>query len=151
VFLPATTGDYSLGAYVNYDCPKDSAEVLMDQLAASVAPRLDGEDGVQVMNTAEALRARLGDGAEWLEGMSVMSSACRHEKECLAVIVLFRPRGAPLTEEVGRVFGVISGLFARQLARVIHVHHRHLPKHKWGFPGDHGDASGGADDIDLAA
>ena len=33
VFLPAASGDYSLGAYVNYDCPKDSAEVLMDQLA----------------------------------------------------------------------------------------------------------------------
>lgn len=148
VFLPATTGDYSLGAYVNYDCPKDSAEVLMDQLAASVAPRLDAEDGVIMMNSARELRDRLGDGAEWLEGMSVMSAACRHDRECLAVIVLFRPAAAPLTEEIGQTFGLIARVFAKQLARVIHVHHRHLPKHKWGFPGDPAD---GADDIDLAA
>lgn len=144
VFLPATSGDYSLGAYVNYDCPKDSAEVLMDQLAASVAPRLDAEEGVVAMNSPRELRDRLGDGAEWLEGMSVMSAACRHEKECLAVIVLFRPASAPLGEEVGRTFGLIARVFARQLARVIHVHHRHLPKHKWGFPGDPAD---GADDL----
>lgn len=148
VFLPATTGDYSLGAYVNYDCPKDSAEVLMDQLAASVAPRVDGETGVLVMNTEEELRAHLGDGAEWLEGMSVLTATCRHENESLAVITLFRPRSAPFSAEVSQRCGLMAGLFAKQLSRVIHIHHRHLPKHKWGFPGD---PAGGADDIDLAA
>lgn len=148
VFLPATTGDYSLGAYVNYDCPKDSAEMLMDQLAASVAPRVDAEASVLTMNTPTDVSARLGDASEWLEGMSVMTAACRHENECLAVIVVFRPASAPFPPEVTHLFGVIAGLFAKQLARVIHVHHRHLPKHKWGFPGD---TAGGADDIDLAA
>src|SRR5262249_35681787 len=33
IFLPTTAGDYTLGAYVNYDCPKDSAEMLLDHLA----------------------------------------------------------------------------------------------------------------------
>jgi DNA-binding response OmpR family regulator len=148
VFLPAASGDYSLGAYVNYDCPKDSAEVLMDQLAASVAPRFDAEVGVVVMNSADELREHLGDGAEWLEGMGVMAASCRHKGECLGVITLFRPRSAPFTPEISTAFGVLAGLFAQQLSKVIHVHHRHLPKDKWGFPGDSAD---GADDIDLAA
>lgn len=148
VFLPAASGDYSLGAYVNYDCPKDSAEVLMDQLASSIAPRLDHHTGVVVMHTAEELREHLGDGAEWLEGMAVMAASCRHQGECLGVITLFRPRSQPFPAETATCFGVLAGLFAQQLSRVIHVHHRHLPKHKWGFPGDSAD---GADDIDLAA
>ncbi|XVJ58168.1 MAG: hypothetical protein HEQ23_01720 [Tepidisphaera sp.] len=148
VFLPAASGDYSLGAYVNYDCPKDSAEVLMDQLASSIAPRLDHHAGVVLMNTADELREHLGDGAEWVDGMSVLASACRHQGECLGVITLFRPRSQPFTAEVASCFGVLTGLFAQQLSRVIHVHHRHLPKHKWGYPGDSPD---GADDIDLAA
>ena len=148
VFLPAASGDYSLGAYVNYDCPKDSAEVLMDQLASSVAPRLDGEVGVVVMNSADELREHLGDGAEWLEGMGMIAASCRHQGECLGVIALFRPRSVPFTPEVSASFGVLAGLFAQQLSKVIHVHHRHLPKDKWGFPGDSAD---GADDIDLAA
>jgi DNA-binding NarL/FixJ family response regulator len=151
VFLPAASGDYSLGAYVNYDRPKESAEVLMDQLAAGVAPRVDAEEGVLVMNSAAELSDHLGDAAEWLEEMSVVTAACRHGGECLAVIALFRPRSTPFSEEFARSFGVIAGLFAKQLSKVIHVHHRHLPKHKWGMPGDTGDESGGADDIDLAA
>lgn len=148
VFLPAASGDYSLGAYVNYDCPKDSAEVLMDQLASSVAPRLDEEVGVVVMNTPEELQDHLGDGAEWLDGMGMIAAACRHQGECLGVITLFRPRSIPFTPEIASAFGLLAGLFAQQLSKVIHVHHRHLPKDKWGFPGDSAD---GADDIDLAA
>jgi DNA-binding NarL/FixJ family response regulator len=151
VFLPAANGDYSLGAYVNYDRPKDSAELLMDQLAAGVAPRVDGEEGVLVMNSAPELSDHLGDAAEWLEEMSVVTATCRHEGECLAVIAMFRPRSAPFSDEFARTLSVIAGLFAKQLSKVIHVHHRHLPKHKWGMPGDTGEDHGGADDIDLAA
>lgn len=41
IFLPTTSGDYSLGAYVNYDCPKETVDVLLDHLANVVAPRFE--------------------------------------------------------------------------------------------------------------
>ena len=61
---------------------------------------------------------------------------------------LFRDGATPYSPEVLPLIRTMSALFAKQLARVIHVHHRHLPKDKWGHPGD---PYGGADDIDLAA
>ena len=148
VFLPATSGDFSLGAYVNYDRAKDSAEVLMDHLSAAIAPRLEHEPEVLQLNSREELDARFGDGAEWIGDCSVIAFSCRHEGECLAVFTLFRDRSTPYSPEILPSIRTMSALFARQLARVIHVHHRHLPKHKWGHPGD---PYGGADDIDLAA
>ena len=42
-------------------------------------------------------------------------------------------------------------MFAAQLARVIRVHHRHLPKHKWGRIGDPETGTGSDDESDLAA
>lgn len=148
VFLPAASGDFSLGAYVNYDRPKDTAEVLMDHLSAAIAPRIEHEPEVLEMNTRDELDARFGDGAEWIGDCAVIAFSCRHEGECLAVFTLFRDRSTPYSPEILPIIRTMSALFARQLARVIHIHHRHLPKHKWGHPGD---PYGGADDIDLAA
>ena len=38
IFLPTSSGDYSLGAYVNYDIPRDGIEIMLDQLADVLAP-----------------------------------------------------------------------------------------------------------------
>lgn len=144
IFLPAASGDYTLGAYVNYDVPKDTAEVLLDRLASVLAPAFERETGVAVLETPAALEERLGPHAEWLGDAALAALACVHEGECLAVVVLFRDRRVGFTEAQRQTLRVIGDLFGRQLARVIHVHHRHLPKDRWG-------RKGGDDDIDLAA
>lgn len=143
VFLPATSGDLSLGAYVNYDCPRESHEMLLDQLACSVAPKFERDETVVRLATEQELHDRLGSAAEWLDGRAVAAFSCRQEDECLAVVTLFRDRSSPFTEEQTTELGVLGGLFAKQLARVIHIHHRHQPKKKWD--------TAGPDDIDLAA
>lgn len=148
VFLPATSGDLSLGAYVNFDCPRESHEMLLDQLAAAVAPKFEHDESIVRLNSEPELQDRLGTAAEWLDGRAAAAFSCRHEDECLAVVTLFRDQSAPFTEEHAAELAVLAGLFAKQLARVIHVHHRHLPKKKWGNPGD---PYAGPDDIDLAA
>ncbi len=148
VFLPATSGDLSLGAYVNFDCPRDTHEMLLDQLAAAVAPKFEHEVSIARLNSEPELKDRLGTAAEWLDGRALAAFSCLHEDECLAVVTLFRDQSAPFSEEHAAELAVLSGLFAKQLARVIHVHHRHLPKKKWGNPGD---PYAGPDDIDLAA
>lgn len=152
IFLPAASGDFSLGAYVNYDGPKEAAEMLLDHLASSLAPRFEGEREVRVLAGREQLRAALGDDAEWIGDSTLMAVPCREDADCLAVMVLFRDQGQPFPAELKATISLISDLFARQLARVIHVHHRHLPPSKWGDAwGQQRDADDGFPDIDLAA
>jgi DNA-binding response OmpR family regulator len=140
VFLPSSNGDFTLGAYVNYDCPKDTAEVLFDHLADAIAPRFEHSLGLTVMNTADELNAGLGEQSQWLAESAVMIAPCRFSlpgqtEECLALITLFRDRRSPFASDAVPIMKIIADLFARQLSRVIHCHHRHLPKHKWGLPG----------------
>lgn len=149
IFLPTTSGDYSLGAYVNYDCPKETVDILLDQLANSVAPRFEHTAGLICLNDPEGLDRYVGDDAAWLEGSGVAAMACRHGGETLAIFMLFRDRRNTFTTTLLEQVKTIGELFAAQLARVIHIHHRHLPKDKWGMLGD---PETGADGYgDLAA
>ncbi|MBM4107888.1 MAG: GAF domain-containing protein [Phycisphaerae bacterium] len=134
IFLPASSGEYSLGAYVNYDVPRDTAEVLLDHLAAVLAPRFEKQTEVTILESAEALEDKLGDHAHWMGESALAALACRHDDETLAVIVLFRDRRSGFNETHREGLRVIGDIFGRQLARVIHVHHRHLPKDQWGTP-----------------
>lgn len=148
IFLPGSSGDYSLGAYVNYDVPKDAAEVLLDHLAGTLAPKFEHEDDITILRTRGELVERLGDEADWMDDSTLLVMSCRHKGDCLAVLTLFRDRRTPFPEGLIPTLRTIRDLFADQLGRIIRTHHRHLPKHKWGLLGD-GDA--GDDDIDLAA
>ncbi|VAX37023.1 hypothetical protein MNBD_PLANCTO03-1328 [hydrothermal vent metagenome] len=152
IFLPSTTGDYTLGAYVNYDCPRDTAEVLLEHLAGVMPERFEEESRVVLMRSEQSLIERLGDHADWLDGHAVACFACRHDDECLAVVTLFRDRRTGFGDEDVAMLDAIAELFAQQLARVIHIHHRHLPKEQWGL-GAHEDDTwdDGADDWGLAA
>lgn len=148
VFLPATSSDFSLGAYVNYDCPKDAADVLLDHLAGIVAPRMEGQTELKAFTSDDELRDFLGDDAHWLAGSNAIAFACHQDGECLAVVILFRDRRNPFAPSLIPGMRIIAELFGKQLARVIHIHHRHLPKDQWG---GFGAADEGEDDIDLAA
>lgn len=138
IFLPTTSGDYSLGAYVNYDCPKETVDVLLDHLANVVAPRFENVTGLVHLTDRKALDRYIGDDAQWLADSSVAAMACRHEGETLAIFLLFRERRNTFNPTLLEQVQTIGELFAAQLARVIHIHHRHLPKDKWGMFGDHG-------------
>lgn len=150
VFLPTTSGDYSLGAYVNYDCPKDTCDVLLDHLANVIAPKFERTTGLINLTTPEQLERYIADDADWLNGSNVVGYACRHDNEVLAIFMLFRDRKSPFAQNVLDQVKTVGELFAAQLARVIHIHHRHLPKDKWGMMGDPNE--GREDDYgDLAA
>ncbi len=148
IFLPSTSGEFSLGAYVNYDCPKDAAEVLMDQLADTLAPRFEEQESVLALSGSVELEHYLGESAHWLDESAMLVVSCRQDDECLAVIALFRDKRSAFAENDLKLLQLIADQFAGQLARVIRVHHRHLPKDEWGgFETD----DDGFNDIDLAA
>lgn len=148
IFLPASSGEYSLGAYVNYDVPKDTAEVLLDHLAAVLAPRFEKQTEVTIMACAKSLEDKLGEHAHWMGESAVAALACRHDDETLAVIVLFRDRRSGFNGEHRESLRVIGDIFGRQLARVIHVHHRHIPKDQWGLSGQDPRIDGPDDDLE---
>jgi len=149
VFLPSTSDEYSLGAYVNYDGPKDTTEMLLDHLAAVIPERIEGEDEIVRLTGERELVRRFGEGAEWLGEANLLAFACRDEDECLAVVVLFRDIDSEFDERAEAVCRALANLFGQQLGRVIRIHHRHLPPENWGLPGESPDE--GHDDLGLAA
>lgn len=145
VYLPSNHSDYSLGAYVNYDCPRDTADVLLDHLADVLAPQFDDIDHVLVLNDDRDLEEHLGDDANWLADSRVIIFACRHKDECLAVVTFFRDREKPFPEDLLPQLVAMKDIFAQQLAKVIRVHHRAIvDKEDWLGADD-------ADDYGLAA
>lgn len=138
IFLPSSAGDFTLGAYANYDCPKGGAETMLDTLAGVVAPAFERRPGIHHLPTPSHVELLLGEHAHWLPNAAMVVTACRVDDECLAVLALFRDsRDAFGTETRARI-GLVAELFTQQLARVVRTHHRHLPKDKWASPGDVG-------------
>lgn len=132
IFLPSSGGEFSLGAYVNHDVPREHAEVMLDHLADSLAPAFQDREGMHALAGEPEMRCWLGPDAHWMEGRTLLVHSCRRDEECLAVLALFRDTGRAFSEEQVRTARIVGELFTAQLERVIRVHHRHLPKHKWG-------------------
>jgi FixJ family two-component response regulator len=151
VFLPSGNGEYSLGAYVNYDCPKDALDMMLEHLSGIVAPKMEHCEQLRVLSSDEELADLLGDDAHWLADCTAATFACRDRDECMAVVILFRDRRTPFSESAVSTLRTISTLFGQQLGRIVHMHHRHLPKEQWGTWGGMGLADEGDDDIDMAA
>lgn len=131
VFLPCNHSDFNLGAYVNYDCPRDTVDVLLDQLADLLAPNLQGLEGVVSLSGGDEISAFLGDDAGWLTDYEVVAFSCRADDESLAVIAFFRELGRDFSPETTAELKSMGDLLADQLAKVVRIHHRHMPDHEW--------------------
>lgn len=136
VFLPGTTGDYALGAYVNFSCPKETAEVMLDHLANVAAPRLEHIYELAYCRTPKAIAEAIGDGSQWVQDGEMVAFTCRAGGEALAIFVLFRDRTNPFSDHFRKILSRIAPVFGAQLARVVRIHHRHLPHDQWGSLGE---------------
>lgn len=131
IFLPTGHDDYSLGAYVNYDMPKDTVDVLLDHLADVVPARFERELSIVRLRTDREIATALGAGLGWLSGAEMAVFACVSRGETLAVAALFRDSSKPFGQELDETLDSLRVLFAEQLERVINVHNRHVPKSEW--------------------
>lgn len=135
VYLPGAGEDFTLGAYINYDCPRGQSDDALDRLGDVVASHLLDETAVRQFRSADEITSFFGDEASWLGESHVLAFTCRDAREPLAIFVLFRSLQMPFPDEAVRTLSALSEVFARQLAHVIHVHHRHLPdtdeRHGW--------------------
>lgn len=141
VFLPGIDDDeFSLGAYVNYSCPRQSADLLLEHLADVITPPMLEESQVLEFTQPDEFNTHFGEGAEWMADNHILVFSCRHDDECLAVFTLFRDRQSPFPPEMAALMGSMVEIFGRQMALVIRVHHRHLPEEEWPSPRHRHDA-----------
>ncbi len=131
VFLPTAAAEYSLGAYVNYDVPRETAGLMLDDLADVVGPAFEHEAEVVVLPDASVLRERLGEQAAWLEGSGAVVFASHGDEGCLAVVLLFRDRDVPFDTLPTTDLAALRDLLGRQLGRVVRVHNRMLEDTGW--------------------
>ncbi len=127
VFLPDLDGRYSLGAYVNYDCPRDGIEPILGQMAEELSPRLGAEPAILSFADVEEFGAFSGIDDPYFSTCDVTAFSCRHEGECLATVVLFRGDADPFPPSLMGRLDTLRGIFAEHLARIIDVHHRSKP------------------------
>ena len=124
VFLADHDKNFGLGAYVNYDCPRDTIAVLLDNLCQAICPQIMDEPDIVAYDDADEFAKSMGIDAEFLGDSQVVAWSCRHRDECLAVVILFRSRSDPFGEELAATIDVLRPIFARQLANVVTIHHR---------------------------
>lgn len=145
VFLPDSHQHYDLGAYVNYDCPRDSVSTLLEHLCEAVCPQMEHEQDVVSFADARDFAEWIDIDAEFLAESQVIAFSCHHNDKCLAVVVLFRNQQTPFDESLIGVIDVLRNIFAEQLSTIIRVHHRAEPS----WPDDGDPNIDGYDDLDY--
>ena len=151
IFMPIGEDEWSLGAYINYDVDKDSADIVLDRLADYIPHRIAQEPDIVRINEHADLAEQLGEEASWLQGSDIAITACNDEERCLAVLMLFRSAGKPFPDSLHNHLELMRDLMTEQLARIVRVHTRATTSAPWqGFQiGD--DAEPPTDDWGLAA
>lgn len=127
LFVPASMGEFALGGYINYDISSSSLEVLLQHLSEVLAPTLaDCQEPVHITDN-HALGQWLGDDSPFLQDYHLLGLACRHEDETLAIVAMFREGSEPFEADLVETGAAIAPLLANYLAKLIRIHHRHLP------------------------
>ncbi|GAB4546494.1 MAG: hypothetical protein Tsb0013_05370 [Phycisphaerales bacterium] len=130
VYLPTGSGDFALGAYVNYSLPSETIDVALDHMADTLAPAFADEKSVLTFGPGE-LAQRVERVQDWIGDCAAIVFACMNEGETLAIGALFRDAHEPFPQQAVDEISDVREHFASQLARVIHVHNRHRPKDTW--------------------
>ncbi len=128
VFLPDAGGVFELGAYVNYDCPRETITVLLSHLCRAVCPQMVDEGEIVAFSDADEFAQWVGADAGFLAGCQVLAFACLHNGKCMGVMVLFRNRKEPFPETLPATLDILRGIFAEQVAHVVKIHHRANPQ-----------------------
>lgn len=127
VFLPGECDDFNLGAYVNYNCPRETADILLEQLGTRVCRQMEDETEIVRFDDARSFAAFVGGDAAIAAGSQVIAFSARHDGECMAIVVLFRGADEPFSKELASVIDLLRPIFAEQIATVIRLHHRAQP------------------------
>lgn len=124
VFLANSETEYTLGAYVSYDCPRELADPVLARLGSEVCAHVAREAELVRFQDVEGFVEAIGPAAKVLQNSEVVAIPCIFEDECLAILFLFRDRETPFGEELAPTLDSIRGVFGEQLSTVVRLHHR---------------------------
>jgi len=124
VFLPDEGEDWTLGAYVNYDCDRETVAAMLDQLGDVVCSQMADETEMVCFEDTSDFAEWIGADVEALTDSQVVAFACMHENRCMAIIVLFRDRSQPFSDQLAGTLDLLRPIFAAQLSQIIRIHHR---------------------------
>lgn len=127
VFLPDSDQNYGLGAYVNYDCPRESITALLDHLCYSICPQMALETEIISFDDTQEFCDWIDTDSDFLTDAQVIAFSCMHKEECLAVVVLFRNKADRFTDDLAGTLDTLRSIFAEQLSNIIKIHHRAKP------------------------
>jgi hypothetical protein len=141
VYLPGSKpGQFGLGAYVHYDCPRTTAQPLLDRLGEEICERLAHRpDIIRFTDTREFVHA-IGMAGAVLEDTELVAWSSTNEGECMAVFFMFRNREEPFKDELAALIDVLRPVFGAQMAKLVRIHHRS----SFQFPKLQDDADGDA-------
>src|SRR5690606_41286031 len=129
--------------------PREPVDVRLGGLGCTLAPRMARQRKLLMLPETTEFGAAVGDEAVWLGDCGGILFSCHEDDECLAVVCLFRDEHTPFEDELRPTVETIATLFGRQLGRIVHIHHRHMPKDQWGaFDSDD---EGWDEGLDMAA
>lgn len=128
VFLPDEGLRYNLGAYVNFDCPRESINTLLDHFSRMICPQIAHEPDIVAFDDAREFSEWIGVDDCVFSDSNVLAFACPHEGKSMAVVILFRHGSNPFPAELAGTLDTLRTLFAEQLARLTEVHHRARPQ-----------------------
>jgi hypothetical protein len=125
VYLPGSKpNQFGLGAYVHYDCPRTTAQPLLDRLGEEICERLSHrQDIIRFTDTREFVHA-IGMAGAVLEDTELVAWAALNEGECMAVFFMFRNRAEPFKDELAALIDVLRPIFGAQMAKLVRIHHR---------------------------
>ncbi len=130
IFLRNTCDDFEVGAYANYDTPRDSCEDMLGSLAACM-PESVGTTQPALFHSADDIVGVLGHLPAALRDSSVLAIGCSDGGEAGALLVLFRDRRQGFGDVAHRTLRIVGRAFGEQAERIRRTQVRHLGKSDW--------------------
>ena len=146
IFLADSETSYSLGAYVNCDCPREKADPVLCKFTTDVCHHVAAPDDLVRFEDIDSFIKAVGPEAEILRSSEVIGMPCSSDGECLAVVFLFRSESDPFPEQLAGVLDALRVTLAEQLATIVGIHHRiddHWPDEATDEASDWGFGTGG--------
>ena len=141
VFLPTSSGDYSLGAFVNYEKPKETIDSVLDGLCDKIAKPVEQglASGILVANkfkmfTPEEREKFFSGEVFGLDDRYFLLAPVVVDGETFAIVTIFRDN-APFRMDLSRLNSLVEE-FGSRLVRIVRTHFRCVAPNDWGAIGD---------------
>ncbi len=131
VFLRNSCEDFEVGAYANYDAPREVSEEMLGRMASALPGVLGCKPDPLRAETTETIGEALGEMPDGLRESALLAVGCGSGTEPAAMIALFRDRRQGFGETAVRTLRIVGRVFGEQTARIRKTQMRHLASTDW--------------------